>query len=409
MRRTRIAALLAGAGMLVTATACATEEKGGGGGSAEEVVIGAIGLRVGPAPIVGRDLGTAITDWFDMINDGGGINGRKVRFVEIEAQYDTAKGVEAYNRLKQEKIVGFFPLGLGNALSLGPMAKNDQIVMLAPGTGQGENLSGSTAPYEFSGGASYPAQHAAMVQHATDDWKTKGNTGLPRIGSLCWDNPPGRTSCQAIRKASEKIGATVVIETFIAPTTADLGPQALRFRDAKPDYVFLSGGGKTPQLALTAFRGLGINAPIYNNIWGFNNDVWDPAGAAADGYTGTSMASYHKKDAKAYTMLKAYWTKAGKTPPAFLEEPFYAQGLVMANLMTEGIRQADRLSAGKAITGPTLKQGFETISQFDANGLTCPVTITPEDHIGTRAVNLYSIKQKTPQIVGECVQGPRLD
>jgi branched-chain amino acid transport system substrate-binding protein len=401
-------ALVASVGMMLATTACA-QEKASGGGVPDEVVIGAVGLRVGPAPIVGRDLGTAVTDWFDMINSQGGINGRRVRYIEIEAEYNTAKGIEAYSKLKQEKIVGFFPLGLGNALSLGPMAQQDRIVMLATGTGQTETVTASSAPYEFSGGASYPAQHAAMVQYAINDWKAKGSTAEPRFGALCWDNPAGRASCAAIKKAADKIGGDVAIETFIAPTAADLNPQALRFRDAKPDYVFLSGGGKTPQLALTAFRGIGITVPVFNNIWGFNNDVWDPAGAAADGYTGTSMANYQKKDAKAYQMLREYWSKSGKSAPAFVDEPFYAQGLVMANLMTEGIRQADKLAAGAPITGELLKQGFEAITSFDANGLTCPVTITPDDHIGTRAVNLFSVKNKMPEIVGECVTGPRLD
>lgn len=373
------------------------------------VVIGAVGNRVGPIPIVGRDLGTAIDDWFDMLNEKGGINGRKVKVIEVEAQYDVSKGIAAYAKLKQEGAVGFFPMGLAQAQSLGPSAATDRIVMLSTGTGQSEEMNGSDVPYEFSGGASYPAQYSAMVQHANQDWADKGRAGKPKLASLCWDTPPGKASCAAVKAAAEQAGNEVVEEQFVAVTTADLNSQAVRFAGAEPDYVFLSGGAKFPLIALNAFRTAGLDVPVYNILWGFSDEIWQTAGASAEGYTGTSMAGLVTENAAAYGMLRDYFEDTGRQPPEFFDEALYAQGLVMANLMAEGIRQADTIAGDKEITGEMLKQGMEKVRDFDANGLTCPVTLTAEDHLGTRAVDLYQIKDGKPVRVGHCVEGSRED
>ncbi|PZF83343.1 ABC transporter substrate-binding protein [Jiangella anatolica] len=407
-RRTpgRFAACILVAGL--AASACAANgdnETSGDGGDKPGVVIGAIGNRVGPIPLVGRDLGTAIDDWFDMLNAQGGINGRQVELIEIESQYDVSKALAAYARLKRDGAVGFFPMGLAQAQSLGPMAQTDEIVMLATGTGQAETLDGAAAPFEFQGGASYPAQYSAMVQHANDDWAAKGEQGTPTFATLCWDTPAGKASCDAVKAAADAAGNEVAVETFVAPTTADLAAQALRFDEAAPDYVFLSGGAKFPLLALNAFRTVGLDAPVYNIMWGFSDDVWETAGADAEGYTGTSLANLAADAPDAYDQLREYFESEGKEPPEFFDEALYAQGLVMANLMAEAIRQADLLAGDGEITGDLLRQGMEKIADFDAGGLTCPVTLTPDDHIGTRQVNLYQIENGAPVRVGECVEG----
>ena len=53
-----------------------------------------------------------------------------------------------------------------------------------------------------------------------------------------------------------------------------------------------------------------------------------------------------------------------------------------------------------------MKQALESIKDYEGYGVSCPITITPTDHSGNRAVNIYEIHDGGWKEVGHCVTGP---
>src|SRR3546814_9773540 len=66
----------------------------------------------GPASAYGQ-IGKAIAAYFDKVNDGGGINGRKINFISLDDGYSPPKTKEQYRRLIESEEVLFTFQSLG--------------------------------------------------------------------------------------------------------------------------------------------------------------------------------------------------------------------------------------------------------------------------------------------------------
>src|SRR5882672_5106567 len=69
-----------------------------------EVVVGSWGPQDGPAGAYGA-IDRTLDAYFKMINDQGGINGRKIRFIYENDSYQPAKTVAAVKKLVEEDKV----------------------------------------------------------------------------------------------------------------------------------------------------------------------------------------------------------------------------------------------------------------------------------------------------------------
>src|SRR5919198_424028 len=75
------------------------------GASDSEIKLGHTCPYSGPASAYGVN-GKAIVAYWDMINDIGGINGRKIRFITLDDGYSPPKTVECIRQLvEQEKVL----------------------------------------------------------------------------------------------------------------------------------------------------------------------------------------------------------------------------------------------------------------------------------------------------------------
>ena len=81
------------AALLATTTASRGEKKYDDGASDTEIKIGHTCPYSGPASAYGVN-GKAITAYWDMVNDKGGINGRKIHFITLDDGYSPPKTVE---------------------------------------------------------------------------------------------------------------------------------------------------------------------------------------------------------------------------------------------------------------------------------------------------------------------------
>jgi branched-chain amino acid transport system substrate-binding protein len=99
-------ALLLAAGPIVAA------ESNAPGVTATEIKIGNTMPYSGPASAYGA-IGKADAAYFQMINDQGGVNGRKINFITLDDGYSPPKTVEQTRRLVEQDEVAFVFDGLG--------------------------------------------------------------------------------------------------------------------------------------------------------------------------------------------------------------------------------------------------------------------------------------------------------
>jgi branched-chain amino acid transport system substrate-binding protein len=108
--------------LLSAAAAAAYAAKGSQAARAEnapgvtdtEIKIGQTMPYSGPASAFGA-IGRAETAYFKMINDQGGVNGRKINFISLDDGYSPPKTVEQVRRLVEQEHVAFLANTLGTA------------------------------------------------------------------------------------------------------------------------------------------------------------------------------------------------------------------------------------------------------------------------------------------------------
>src|SRR5581483_6245160 len=90
-----------------------------------------LSYRVGPYAAGGSGYFGGAIDYFNLVNLGGGINGVKLFWEECETEYNAARGVECYERLKKKNggASTVEPLSTGIAYGLLDRVAQDKIPM----------------------------------------------------------------------------------------------------------------------------------------------------------------------------------------------------------------------------------------------------------------------------------------
>src|SRR5438477_536397 len=102
--------------------------------------IGITGYRVGPYGANGAAFFSGFIDYLLLVNErDGGINGVKLSWEECETEYNNAKGVECYERLKSRVATGptaVHPMSTGITYALLDKAPADKIPLITFGYGR---------------------------------------------------------------------------------------------------------------------------------------------------------------------------------------------------------------------------------------------------------------------------------
>jgi branched-chain amino acid transport system substrate-binding protein len=129
-------------------TAAGTSAPATPGVTATEIKIGQSMPYSGPASAFGA-IGKAETAYFKMINDQGGINGRKITFVSLDDSYVPAKAVENTRKLVEGEGVAvvFNSVGTANNLAVQKYLNDKKVPQLFVATGADKWADYKNAPW----------------------------------------------------------------------------------------------------------------------------------------------------------------------------------------------------------------------------------------------------------------------
>src|SRR2546425_733293 len=123
---------------------------------------------VGPYAPGGSGFGGGMIDYFAMLNEReGGINGVRLTWEKCETEYNNARGVECYERLKKKGPTGatvIHPLSTGITYSLIEKATADKIPIISMGYGRTSATDGRVFPYVFPLITTYWSQATVLVK-----------------------------------------------------------------------------------------------------------------------------------------------------------------------------------------------------------------------------------------------------
>jgi branched-chain amino acid transport system substrate-binding protein len=361
--------------------------------ASHEIVIGMQCDRTGATQIVGTVYCPGSHDYVALVNSKGGVEGHKIKALEIDHEYKVPPGVEAYERHKKDGAVTMMIYGTPHIYALAAKLTEDRIPGTSPGFGSAAAADGIRYPYIFPIAATYWSQGAAAVDFVKK--QLGGSLKGKKIAYLFYDNPAGREPIEVIEDLAAKEGFQVKIFA-VPPPGVEMGAQVLdiaqRFR---ADFVIGHLFGGAPGVSIKEFKRVGYPLrKVVSLVWGAAEVNIEAGGGfgAAEGYYAMQFAGVGK-DYPVLNEIREMYKKEGKPAPKEMDSTvYYNRGILHVALHIEAIRNALKAKPDGKITGADVKAGFEKISNFTLGGLVPPLKITPQDHEGGGLVQIWQVK-----------------
>lgn len=349
----------------------------------EDIKIGAIFDLTGATADVGVPFAEGARAHIDAVNAAGGIDGRKIKLLDIDYAYQIPRAIEAYNKLvKQDRVVAIIGWGTGDTDALKGFVARDKIPYVS-GSYSELLLNINESPYNFLVAASYTDQAKVALKWIKDEWKDTSRA--PRVALIYNDSPFGKSHLEDAKAFGLEIGIDMVGEENVDLRTLDATPQMLNLKNKKADFAVLQGTSNMTATVLKDSKKLGLETRIIGLNWAADEKVIQLAGPAAEGYIGVIPFVFPGADVPGMAAI-GDWLTAKNKSFADVNQKF-VQGWYSAMVMLEGVRLA-----GDEVTGETIGGGLESIVNFDSGGLAAPVTFTSESHRGAEQVRLAEVK-----------------
>ena len=162
-----------------------------GGGQAfaqKEVIFGLQCDRTGPTANVGTVLCPGYQDYIALVNSKGGVEGHKIKVLEIDNEYKVPPAIEAHERFKKEGAVLEGLYGTPQTAALNKKLEEDKILGTSPGFGTASAADGKRYPYTFPIAASYWSQAGAAVAFAKEKLGAKSAPSAYQRCRQCKDD-----------------------------------------------------------------------------------------------------------------------------------------------------------------------------------------------------------------------------
>ncbi len=326
--------------------------------------------------------------------------GYKVDVAWVDYSYKIPEAQAAYTRFKALGVVAVIGWGTGDTIALAPTVAQDKIPYISASY-SGELMKRETA-YNFFPQTDYSSQGRAMVQFAVEKWRAMhgGNPPRPPKIGLAYPNVPyGTTPIPAIKDMAKLLGAEVCPDQIVDLTATDATAQMLKLKECGADFVWAGGTAASSLVIMRDAKKVGLNAPVFINVWGGNEQYFRANPEATEGnYYLTSVITYYpdveKADVPGARIIREFAISKGRAPYIDLNAA-YVRGWANVNVLYKGIREA--IERGWEVTGENIWKALTSIKDWDfspLNGLTAEkITFTPEDRRPQMTVMFYRISK----------------
>ena len=265
------------AALLGAALACPTavaQKKYDPGASDTEIKIGNTNPYSGPASAYGT-IGKAIGAYFKMVNDQGGINGRKINFISYDDGYSPPKIVEMVRKLieQDDALFVFQTLGTPSNTAIHKYMNMKKVPQLHVATGATKWNDPKNFPWTMGWQPNYQTEARIYAQHIL---KTKPDA---KIAVLYQNDDYGKDYLKGFKDGLGAKANLIVAEASYEVTDPTVDSQMVQLQSSGANVFF---NITTPKFAAQAIRKAYDSGwkPLHylNNVSSSVGSVLTPAG-----------------------------------------------------------------------------------------------------------------------------------
>jgi len=336
----------------------------------KEILIGSCAALEGPSSFLGRETVAGAEAYFEMVNEEGGVNGRKLRLVSSDDSYDPAKTQACWDKLMAQKVfaLGFF-VGTPTAVKYVPLAESNKIPLIGLFTGA-QTLYSPLRHWVINVRASYADETQEQIDGL---WKT---LHYRKIGVIYPDDAFGGAVLLGVQSALQKEGAAPIATASYVRQTNQTGAAIEKVKAAGPEAVIVVGPSNTVAPIIKQAHAMGWKPLFVTVSFVGTDDLIQAAGPDAEGVVITQVVPpYYLTDFKTVTLYRKTLQKYMPTVrPSFVS----LEGFVDAMVMVEGLKKA-----GKDLTREGLIGAIESLHDVDMGlGPQLKIDYSAKDHKG---------------------------
>ncbi len=355
------------------------------------ITLGILSPYSGPvAAPIGDPLAKGVEVFFDHVNDNGGINGYKVKFLEEDTQYNPQLELQLYNKIHNQVLMIADSLGTPTTYAIKDQATADHMLVSAA------TLASSLAreKYLILVGTPYRLQ----VENAFDYVVNKLGVKNPATGIIYQNDEYGTDGLTGYKEAITAYNLHDVGQAPYAPTDTDFTAQVSQMKAAGAKYVFLAALPTVTATIVGTAAKLGyfpqfiLQSPAWANVLltvkalaPLFTKLWVVGQGATWGDTSVPGMAQMLQDVQKYA-------------PSQQPDGYFEFGYTESYITYAILKQA---MANNDITRDGLYNAFISLKSVNLGGLYPPVTYgtTPNQRVPTRDSVIYQIDPTKPNDV----------
>lgn len=369
----------------------------------EPIKVGAIFDLTGATADVGTPYSYGVRAYVDWLNTNGGIEGRPIELLWEDYAYEVPNAENLYAQYVGEGVVAFMGWGTGDTEALRPRIAENEVPFMSASYSAALNDPAGEAPYNFLVGTTYSDQLVILMQFFLDQWVADGGDPADmRVAFFHNDSPFGTSPLPDGEAFAAENGIQTV--RVAMPRGATDYTAELENADSQLDgitHIIVQNVSSPAALLFRNVQDLGFEDVVLGCLnWCADELMVSLSEGAAEGVYG-AVPFAPIGDLPGHELPAA--SLEGSSQYASLEEAtlHYSQGWWTMAVMAEGIRLV--VESGQEVTGPNIKAALESLENFDTGGITAPITFTPDDHRGNRALVVYQVQDGIWVAAGDAI------
>ena len=335
------------------------------------VTLGQSVALTGPGSTLAQPFAQGARLYFDHLNAGGGVNGRRIELVTLDDVGSPATAAANTQKLMDQRVLSLFGYyGSAQVTAVNPMLKDSDLLLFAPMAGADE-LRGSLYPNVYSVRPGYSEEAAVITRHAE-------TLGMRKLAILYAKDPESLSALDSAERTMGGLGANLVAKSAISSGALANSVDAVMAR--QPESVLVISDASGAASVVRELRARGFRGPVY----GFSStgesllaEQLGRDGAGVVVVRVTPKSDNAKSSLVRELQADAAAAKLGKPNVYMLE------GYIAAWAFTEALRKA-----GKEPTRARLRKAIESIQEMNLGGFRIHFD---GDRVGSKLVELSLI------------------
>jgi branched-chain amino acid transport system substrate-binding protein len=339
-----------------------------------EIRIGQWGPQTGPAAPWGS-VARGSKLLFDVINEEGGINGRKIKYFIRDDMYNPAQTVAVAKELVERQGIFAFVGGVGSACGMAVkdyLAAN-KIPWIGPSAAD-QDFVKPLNPYLFAVYPLYRDEANVLTKYIVEKLKMK------KIGILYQNDAYGKDGLEGAKERLATYKMTLVAEIPVEPTEKDLASQILRLKNSGAEAVLLYVSPTAGVIALKTAANVGFKPQ-----WVAANTLSDfPLMFKITGglWEGVITGGFAEIPDSPHPLMVKYREATKRLNPQERWGTFYYAGILFADPIVEALKKA-----GRNLSTDALLKALNSIKDYQTIGP--KITWTDKQHQGTDSVIIH--------------------